>query len=350
MLYQYSQSMAELGNVLLIYAGGTIGMVEDAETGSLKPIDFEHLLEEIPELNKFELNIDVLSLDRPLDSSDINLNYWLQLLEIIESNYAKFDGFVILHGTDTMAYSASAISFLLKNVNKPIIFTGSQLPIGRIRTDGKENLITAIEIAAAKENGSSIVPEVAIYFEYALYRGNRTTKVSAENFEAFQSPNYPLLAKAGVHIKYNRYAIRKADEKPLIVRKNIVDQVASIRLFPGIKQNAFHAIANIEGLKGLVIETYGSGNAPILPWLKEELDALSEKKVIVANITQCTTGKVDQEKYETGIHLKKAGVLSGHDMTFEAAITKLMYLLSCEEYSLGEQKKHFSSNLRGEIS
>jgi len=336
--------------VLIIYTGGTIGMMEDPETGSLHPFDFDHLLSEIPELKKFDIQLESTSLGSPIDSSNMNPEVWVDLLNLIEDNYDSFHGFVILHGSDTMAYSASALSFLLEDVNKPIILTGSQLPIGKIRTDGKENIITAIEIAADYENGYPVVPEVAIYFEYALYRGNRTAKVSAENFEAFQSPNYPLLAEAGVHIKYNRFAIKKAEDKPLTVRKNIVEDVASIRLFPGLQHKVFKAICEIDGLKGLVIETYGSGNANTHPWLSEEITKLISKGVIVVNITQCITGKVIQGKYETGAHLERLGVLSGSDMTFEAAITKMMYLLSCEELSLDQQKRYMETNLRGEIS
>lgn len=342
--------MSTQAKVLIVYTGGTIGMVEDPISGALHPFDFNHLLDEVPELRKFNIELSSKAIDSPIDSSNINTNTWIELLDIIELNYQDFDGFVILHGSDTMAYSASALSFMLENVNKPIIFTGSQLPIGKIRTDGKENLITAIEIAAAKENGKPIVPEVAIYFEYSLYRGNRTTKISAENFEAFHSPNYPLLAEAGVHIKYNRFAIRKKDDCELVVRKKINNSVASIKLFPGIHAKAFEAIAAIKGLKGLIIETFGSGNAPMQNWLSESLMQLQKKGVIILNITQCTTGSVMQGKYQTGAHLEKCGVLSGKDMTFEAAITKLMYLISCEELSLEEQKKLVESNLRGEIS
>jgi len=336
--------------VLIIYSGGTIGMVEDIETGALHPFDFDHLLDEIPELKKFDIELDVKSIQDPIDSSNVDAAFWAELLAIIKENYDIYDGFVILHGSDTMAYSASALSFLLEGVNKPIIFTGSQLPIGRIRTDGKENIITAIEIAGAKENNLPIVPEVAIYFEYSLYRANRTTKVSSENFEAFQSPNYPLLAAAGVNIKYNRFAIRNFKEESLTVRDKIVNDVASIKVFPGLKREVFKAIANLEGLRGLIIETYGSGNAPISSWLTEELLALHKKEVIVINITQCTTGTVTQEKYETGVHLEKAGVISGGDMTFEAAITKLMYLLSCNELSFLEKQKYCETNIRGEIT
>ena len=284
--------MSERSELLLIYTGGTIGMVEDVETGALHPINFDQLQVEIPELKKFDCNINVKSLLTPIDSSNMNVQVWKELLQIIESSYEKFDGFVIMHGSDTMAYTASAISFLLENVNKPIIFTGSQLPIGKIRTDGKENLITAIEIAAAKENGKPIVPEVALYFEYSLYRANRTTKVSAENFEAFQSPNYPLLAEAGVHIKYNRFAIRKWEDKKVIARKNINDQVASVKIFPGLRRDVFQAIANLPNLRGLILETFGSGNVPSDSWFSEEILRLNERGVIVLNITQCTTGSV----------------------------------------------------------
>ncbi len=342
--------MSERSELLLIYTGGTIGMVEDVETGALHPINFDQLQAEIPELKKFDCNITVKSLLSPIDSSNMNVQVWKELLQIIESSYEKFDGFVIMHGSDTMAYTASAISFLLENVNKPIIFTGSQLPIGKIRTDGKENLITAIEIAAAKENGKPIVPEVALYFEYSLYRANRTTKVSAENFEAFQSPNYPLLAEAGVHIKYNRFAIRKWEDKKVIARKNINDQVASVKIFPGLRRDVFQAIANLPNLRGLILETFGSGNVPSDSWFSEEILRLNERGVIVLNITQCTTGSVIQGKYETGVHLENAGVISGKDMTFEAAITKMMYLLSCDELSIDEQKSYVDKNLRGEIS
>lgn len=342
--------MSKRSELLLIYTGGTIGMVEDVETGALHPINFDQLQVEIPELKKFDCNITVKSLLSPIDSSNMNVQVWKELLQIIESSYESFDGFVIMHGSDTMAYTASAISFLLENVNKPIIFTGSQLPIGKIRTDGKENLITAIEIAAAKENGKPIVPEVALYFEYSLYRANRTTKVSAENFEAFQSPNYPLLAEAGVHIKYNRFAIRKWEDKKVIARKNINDQVASVKIFPGLRRDVFQAIANLPNLKGLILETFGSGNVPSDSWFSEEIMKLNERGVIVLNITQCTTGSVIQGKYETGVHLEHAGVISGKDMTFEAAITKMMYLLSCNELSIDEQKSYVDKNLRGEIS
>lgn len=342
--------MTEQTKLLIIYTGGTIGMVEDVESGALHPIDFEHLQNEIPELKKFDFLIDVESLKNPIDSSNMKISTWVELLEVIENNYENYHGFVVLHGSDTMAYTASALSFLLENVNKPIIFTGSQLPIGKIRTDGKENLITALEIAAGYENDYPIVPEVALYFEYSLYRANRTTKISAENFEAFQSPNYPLLAEAGVNLKYNRFAISKGNIEKLIVRKNIVTNVASIKIFPGLTEQVFKAVAEIPSLKGLVLETFGSGNAPTSDWFTECLLSLEKRGVIVVNITQCTTGSVAQGKYETGVHLENAGVLSGKDMTFEAAVTKLMYILSCQELSLTEKKQYMCTNIRGEIS
>lgn len=342
--------MTQQTKLLLIYTGGTIGMVEDVETGALHPIDFEHLQNEIPELKKFDFLINVASLKIPIDSSNMQISTWVELLGLIEQNYEHYHGFVILHGSDTMAYTASALSFLLENVNKPIIFTGSQLPIGKIRTDGKENLITAIEIAAAYENGHPIVPEVGLYFEYSLYRANRTTKISAENFEAFQSPNYPLLAEAGVNLKYNKFAINNQNSEKLIVRKDIITDVASIKIFPGLTEQVFKAVSEIPNLKGLVLETYGSGNAPTSLWFTECLLDLENRGVIVLNITQCKTGSVEQNKYETGVHLENAGVLSGKDMTFEAAITKLMYLLSCDELTLIEKKQHMIKNLRGEIS
>ncbi|MCB0802577.1 MAG: asparaginase [Flavobacteriales bacterium] len=340
----------EKSKILIIYTGGTIGMIEDPNTGALNPFDFDHLQDHIPELNKLDVDLTVVSIEHPIDSSNVSPDTWFQLVTIIGEYYEIFDGFVILHGSDTMAYSASALSFLLEHVNKPIIFTGSQLPIGKIRTDGKENLITAIEIAAAKENGHPIVPEVAIYFEYSLYRGNRTTKVSSENFEAFQSPNYPLLAEAGVHIKYNRFAINKVTEHIFFVRQKICTDVASIRIFPGLQREVFQAISRLPQLKGLIIETFGSGNTPTHAWLSEEIMLLNQREVIVVNVTQCTTGAVSQGKYETGVHLERAGVLSGRDITFEAAILKLMYLLACDELSFEERKIYMERNIRGEMS
>lgn len=336
--------------VMIIYAGGTIGMVEDPKTGTLHPLDFAHLSREVPELEKLEVELAVQSIEMPLDSSNVGPDVWFELLDIIEQNYKEYHGFVILHGSDTMAYTASALSFLIEFNNKPIILTGSQLPIGTLRTDGKENLITAIQIAAARENEEPIIAEVAIYFEYSLYRGNRTTKMSAENFEAFMSPNYPLLAEAGVHIKYNYFALDEFPKEEVFFRRSICRDVASIKIFPGMTERVFKAVTGIEGLKGLVLETFGSGNAPTYDWMREELERLIKEGVVVVNITQCSTGHVIQGKYETGAWLEKIGVIGGGDMTFEAAITKLMYLLDCEEISRDEVGEYMSRNLRGEIA
>lgn len=336
--------------VLIIYTGGTIGMVVNQETGALQPLDFDHLETHVPELRRIPIDIEVTSIAAPIDSSNMDEAVWFELVDIIDANYHQYDGFVILHGSDTMAYTASALSFLLENVSKPIILTGSQLPIGKIRTDGKENIITAIEIAGDKENGKAIVPEVAIYFEYALYRGNRTTKVSAENFEAFQSPNYPLLAEAGVHIKYNKFAINGVSDKSFYVRKKICSEVASIKLYPSISEKVFDAIASIPNLKGLIIETYGSGNAPQHKWLNQRIKTLIDLGVVVLNVSQCDTGSVLQHKYATGIHLAHSGVMSGKDITFEAAMTKMMYLLGCDELTQAEKNHYLTQNLRGEVS
>jgi L-asparaginase len=351
MLKAYSlKHIAMKSKVLIIYTGGTIGMVEDPKTGALHPFDFDHLFNEVPELAKLEIELAVESTSMPIDSSNVDPDCWFEMIDILEKNYSNFDGFVILHGSDTMAYTASALSFLIENNSKPIIFTGSQLPIGTLRTDGKENLITAIEIAGAKMNGKAIVPEVAIYFEYALYRANRTTKMSAENFEAFQSPNYPILAEAGVHIRYHDYAIAEASIEQVYFRKSADTNVASLRIFPGIKREIFKAIGSIEGLKGLIIETFGSGNVPTKDWLVEELESLIKKGVVIVNITQCITGQVIQGKYETSAHLERLGVIGGGNMTYEAAISKLMYLLACKELSPNEVVQYMSQNLRGEIS
>lgn len=335
--------------VLLIYTGGTIGMIEDAETGSLRPFNFNHLFNLVPELKRFNIDIDYISFEKPIDSSNMSPNEWIKMAEIIEENYTKFDGFVILHGSDTMAFSASALSFMLENLAKPVIFTGSQLPMGKIRTDGKENLITAIEIAAAKENGKPIVPEVAIYFEYSLYRGNRTHKFNAEHFQAFRSANYPELAKAGVHIKYNYPAILKYPTKPLLVHKNLNNHIAILKIFPGISIDVIKSVVNIAGLKALIIETFGAGNAPIIPEMFDELAKAINNGMIVLNVTQCNSGSVDQGRYETSSLFNQIGVIGGKDITTEAAVSKLMFLLG-SNLPLTEIKKMLSVSLRGEIT
>jgi len=343
--------MSDQRSVLLIYTGGTIGMIHDPNTGVLKPFNFKQLFAEVPELKKFDIRIESFSFETPIDSSNMNPTIWLKLARIIEKNYELFDGFVILHGSDTMAYSASALSFILEGLNKPVIFTGSQLPIGTIRTDGKENLITAIEVATSYAGEVPVVPEVAIYFEYTLFRGNRTKKISAENFEAFDSPNYPNLAEAGVHLKFNLQAITPFDaEAKLQVRDTFCQEVGFLKLFPGITQAFVRNVLHLDGLRAIIIETFGAGNAPTEKWLTDLLKEAIDNRIIILNVTQCISGKVDQEKYETGSHLKEIGVISGKDITFEAAITKLMVLLGDKSLSNSEIKILMGENLRGEIS
>jgi L-asparaginase len=315
-------------SILIIYTGGTIGMVHDPVTGSLIPINFKHITDHVPELLKFGFDLQSVSFDPVNDSSNIDPAIWVKMAETIEGNYDRFDGFVVLHGTDTMAYSASALSFMLENLRKPVIFTGSQLPIGLLRTDGRENLITAIEIASAKENGLSLVPEVCIYFDNELTRGNRTTKYSAEHFDAFNSPNYPPLAEVGLHIKYNYNLIRYSDPaKDLTFHKSFDNNVAILKLFPGISRNLVQAIMSTKDLKALIIETFGSGNAPTYRWFIDDLKSFIGSGGIILNVTQCHGGSVEMGLYETSRELLALGVVSGKDITSEASVTKLMHLL-----------------------
>ncbi len=341
--------MTKQAEVLVIYTGGTIGMVEDSKSGALNPFDFDHLSKQIPEINRFDFKIDSISFDPVIDSSDMSPEIWVQLANIIKDKYESYDGFVILHGSDTMAYTASALSFMLENLSKPIVLTGSQLPIGKIRTDGKENFITSLEIAAAKKDGKAIVPEVSVYFEYQLYRGNRTHKFNAEHFEAFRSANYPTLAQAGVEIKYNTPAIYPSSGQELRVFTNFDPAVTMLTLFPGISRDVVHAVLNIDGLKGVLLETFGSGNAPTYPWFIEEIQNAINNGLVVYNVSQCRGGSVKMGKYETSINLLKAGVISGYDITREAAITKLMYLLG-NNYSSSQVKKYLQTSLRGEMT
>jgi len=336
-------------SILIIYTGGTIGMVEDSATGVLSPVDFEHLTDAIPELKRFKCNLQSISFDPVIDSSNMTPDVWVRLARLIEESYERFDGFVILHGSDTMSYTASAMSFMLENLSKPVILTGSQLPIGMIRTDGKENFITAVEIAAARINGKPIVPEVCIYFEYQLYRGNRTHKFNAEHFEAFRSVNYPVLARAGVSIKYDLAAIHPANDQEFRIFTKLDTNVAVLKLFPGISEAGVRAMLKIDGLKALVLETYGSGNSPNQPWLINLLDEAIKGGLVVCNVTQCRGGAVEMSKYETGRAIEKIGVIGGSDITTEAAITKLMYLLG-NNYSTEKVKKYFQMPLRGEMS
>lgn len=341
--------MSEQPSILIIYTGGTIGMFQDPETGSLKPFDFKYLLNEVPELKKINLNLRIHAFEDPIDSSNADPGFWVKIAEVIEKNYHDFEGFVVLHGSDTMAYTSSALSFMLENLNKPVILTGSQLPIGTIRTDAKENLITAIEVAAARKNGKPVVPEVAVYFEYSLYRGNRTKKVSAEEFKAFQSYNYPILAEAGLHLKYNKESIKKVTGKSLKLHKNLNTNIATLILFPGIARETVQAVLNTENVRAVILQTFGSGNAPTLPWFEEELEKAVERGVIILNLTQCYGGSVEQGRYETSLQLQRAGVIRGGDMTYEAAITKLMYLLG-ENYEPDKIKRLLQKSLRGEVT
>lgn len=337
-------------NILLIYTGGTIGMVENSETGTLDVFNFSHLSSHIPEMNKLRFSVDTIVFNPVIDSSDISPFHWQEMVRIIEQNYETHDGFVILHGTDTMAYTASALSFMLQNLNKPVVLTGSQLPIGKLRTDAKENLITAMEIAADKDSeGNPVVPEVCIFFQNYLFRGNRSTKVNADNFNAFYSYNFPYLAKSGIHIRYDRKIILPLSEKKTVFHYLMDENIVILKLFPGISEQAVDAILNIKGIKAVVLETYGSGNAPLLPWFIEAIQATVKRGVLVVNITQCETGSVEMDRYKTGQELLKAGVISGLDSTVEAAITKLMFLLG-HNYSREEIVVRMRVPLAGEIT
>lgn len=340
-------------SILLIYTGGTIGMKQDPDTLALKPFNFNQILEEVPELKKFGCKIDTLSFDPVIDSSDVQPEFWVKLANIIKGMYKQYDGFVVLHGTDTMSFTASALSFMFENLAKPVVLTGSQLPIGMLRTDGKENLISSIEIASAADSeGNPMVPEVCIYFESQLYRGNRTTKYNAENFRAFRSANYPVLADVGIHIKYNpaliRYPANPAAGE-LVVSEKFCTDVAVLKIFPGITPAVVDAILNMEGLKGVVLETFGSGNAPTADWFVNRIKDAVHRGIIVLNVTQCHAGKVDMDAYATGVALKKEGVISGYDSTTEAALTKMFFVLGQTDRK-EEVKALLESNLRGEIT
>jgi L-asparaginase len=334
--------------VMIIYTGGTFGMVSNT-SGTLVPFDFSLILEHLPTLRNLFLELTVISFEHPIDSSNVQPEHWQTIGRIIFDHYADHDGFVVLHGTDTMAFTASALSFMLPNLAKPIIFTGAQLPISEPRSDARENLITSLEIASAKKEGYAIVPEVCIYFDYELLRGNRARKVESMHFDAFKSENYPALAKAGVKIDYEPAAIRQSKkEDRLSIYSKFDDSVSILKLFPGINKAVVESVISTKGLKALILETFGSGNAPSFPWFIELLDRVIKQGIVVLNISQCPGGMVLQGKYETSKVLKEIGVISGGDMTTEAAVTKLMLLLG--EFPPNEIKLRVQQSMAGEIT
>ena len=335
--------------LLIIYTGGTVGMVYDNTTGALHPIGFKEIRDNIPEIAKLGYDFQVYPFNPPLDSSNMSPEVWIELSSIIEKNYDQYDGFVILHGSDTMAFTASALSFMLENLGKPVILTGSQLPIGEIRTDAKENIITALEIAAARKRGKALVPEVCIYFDYQLFRGNRAKKYNAEKFEAFYSMNYPSLAEAGIDIKYKEPYILRHPEKSLKVHKKLDSSIAVLKNFPGITEPVVNKKLKIKGLKAVIMETFGNGNASTAKWFIACLKKAIKSGIIILDITQCDGGSVELGRYETSSLLKEIGVISGYDMTFEAAVAKLMFVLGLK-LSKHEMKRQLEISLRGELS
>ncbi len=342
--------MTKKPNILLIYTGGTIGMIKDFDTGALRNFNFDELLNHIPELKLLDCNIKTTTFAEPIDSSNMDPKYWVEIASIIEENYESMDGFVVLHGSDTMSYTASALSFMLENLGKPVIFTGSQLPIGDLRTDAKENLITSIQIAALKEKDVSKIAEVCLYFEYKLYRANRTTKINAEHFEAFASLNYPDLVISGVNLVVNDKALYKPNRrKKLIVHKTLESNIMLVKMFPGMEEATLKHLFSYPDLKGLIIETYGTGNVTNVKWFLDLLKSVIKRGIPVVNITQCAGGSVNMGLYETSTDLKKIGIISGKDCTTEAALAKLMYLLG-QNISATSFKTIFETSLRGEMS
>ena len=332
--------------VLLLYTGGTIGMVQDGN-GSLKPFPMEHIYDLVPELRKCPYQIDTCQLDNIIDSSNMTPSFWVDIAEIIERKYDEYDGFVILHGTDTMAYTASALSFMFKNLSKPIILTGSQLPMGVLRTVGRENIICALELASCRE---AFIPEVGLFFENHLYRGNRSTKVSAENFDAFCSFNFPSLAKAGINFSFKPHLFLPKGTEPLEVRKCFDRNIAVLKLFPGITPEVVNAILNAENLHGVIIETFGSGNAPTEKWFIDAMYNALKRGITVLNVTQCKAGSVVMCQYEASCEMNRIGIIGGNDITLEAAVTKMMYLLGSYPNNPEYVRKGLQLSMRGEMT
>ena len=333
--------------ILIIYTGGTIGMIENPITRALQPFDFNHLIDNVPKVSKLDYDIDHRQFEPPIDSSNMRPEHWAEIAVIIEREYDRYDGFVVLHGTDTMAYTASALSFMFKNLGKPIVFTGSQLPLGMLRSDGRENIICALEVASTR---LVTIPEVCIFFESHLYRGNRSTKINAENFDAFESYNYPSLAKAGINISFKEHLFLPMPTEPLQVRKRFDTRVAILKLFPGIGSEVVNAVLHTPDLQGVVIETYGSGNAPTDEWFISALDDAIRRGIIVLNVTQCKAGAVKMRQYAASCDMDRIGVIGAGDITIEASIAKMMCLLGEYPDDKEHVKVRLSQSLRGEIT